>query len=221
MKKRKIIIIVLLLCICCPFFSITLHADEKQITDTAKPEILKENRKNLDKNGIIYEDINFTDDYLIAKTIEKKEIDFDTTKYITNLSTYSYDPIGSTFSGSLYTVQIIVYVDNKYNTGVTFRKPVYYTQRITSFDNGLGNPATLTTSSKFVGVWGPVGDPQNYGAKQPSSLKTTGTNIGTRYTNISDYFAVSMTNSCSFTVSVLWNVKQGGQITLNDEFNLW
>ena len=80
MKKRKIIIIVLLLCICCPFFSITLHADEKQITDTAKSEILKENRKNLDKNGIIYEDINFTDDYLIAKTIEKKEIDFDTTK---------------------------------------------------------------------------------------------------------------------------------------------
>lgn len=184
-------------------------------------EIMEIALAETDEENVISESVVYEDDYAFIQTVESDSIS-ETEEVITmNVTARAYDPIGQTFSQGLYNAQFIVYCQNSVNSGVTFRKPVYYTQQIVSFDSGLGNPASMTTTAKFVGVWGPVGDPQNYGAKTTSSLTTTSTNSGTRYTGFSEYFAVSMTNSCTFTISVLWNVKGGTQKTLSNTFTLY
>jgi hypothetical protein len=182
--------------------------------------LLHENEKNLNSN-IVKQDIQYHENYLTVQSTAFEEVTEFADAYITNLSYVAYDPIGGTFIGSLYNAQFIVYVNNAYSSGLTFRKPVYYSQQINSFDAGLGNPALLTSNSHFVGVWGDVGNPMNYYRIDPSSLSTYGTGIGTRSTGISSYFVVSLSNSCFFDISVLWNVKGGSQIQLNNTFTLW
>lgn len=200
---------------------VNAEGEENEDFSQVEERILEINEIGLQSSNIIAERIDYKEDYAVAQSVEKRNIAGNVDQYTINLSTYAYDPIGSTFQQGLYNAQFIVFVENRYASNLTFRKPVYYTQKITWFDSGLGNPATMTSNATFYGTWGPVGDPQDTGYVEPSALTTSGTSLGTRYTGANKYFVVSLTNSCTFKISTVWNVKQSGQKILNSNFWLW
>lgn len=197
-------------------FSTPVFAEETNRNNYG--QIYSLNHKYMESSEIISDKVIYDDDYAYVQSLGYNEDD-DT--YSLNITTYAYDPIGNTFNQGLFQVQFIVYCQNVVNSSLTFRKPVYYTQQITWFDHGLGNPSTLKSTAKFVGVWGSVGDPKSYGQRTCSQLTTSSTSLGTRYTGISEYYPTSMVNSCTMNISVVWNVKQAGQQVFNNEFRVW
>ncbi len=163
-----------------------------------------------------------TEYYISKKTTERIDHEVEGLEiYRTNLTYSAYDPIGLTYSGPVFNIQFIVYVDNKYSGGLTFRKPVYYTHKITYYDSGAGYVSTLKSTGHFTGVWGPVGDPLAYGKKNIATLTTSGTSLGTKYTGITEYFLISMTNTCYFDINAVWKVKGGGTINVSDSVTVW
>lgn len=219
MKFKKILLIFLLI------FSTTMEINGKElnemeihgnVSDSVLIELYEMNEMSEEKDNIIYENYKLEDDYLIVQSTAEYE-DY----YSINLTAVNYDCISGTYSGGIYKIQIAVYVKNAVDTSVTFRNPVYYTQQVTYFDSGLGTPGTLTTTAKFTGCWGPIGDPRNYGQRTCASLQTTFTNIGTRYTGITEYFPVSFTNAAIFSTVLNWNVKGGTTKQYSFDFYLW
>lgn len=173
------------------------------------------------EDGMELKDVKLSEGILTLQTVKETELSSSVSQYTLNYTVSAYDPVGATYYGSLYNAQFIVYVNHAYVGGVTFRKPVYYTQQITWFDSGLGNPSSMTSSARFVGTWGAAGSLGTYGLRTASPLTTYGTASGTRYTGITEYYSLNLVNSCYFNISVLRNVKGGSQITLSDSFCLW
>lgn len=171
-------------------FSTPVFAEK---TDKQLTQLYMLNHNAMEDSKILGDKIIYDDDYAYVQSLGYNS-DEDT--YSLNVTTYAYDPVGNTFNQGLFQVQFIVYCQNVVNSSLTFRKPVYYTQQITWFDHGLGNPATLKSNAKFVGIWGSVGDPKSYGQRTCSQLTTSSTSLGTRYTGISEYYPTSMDQRC-------------------------